>query len=78
MDTDKICPNCEATFSSLSCRNRHLTKRVCDKSGSSSKPTRKPQPPDPPSVLLKEDHEGLLLGNPCFFSRHNSFCSILS
>ena len=73
MDTDKICPNCEATFSTLSSRNRHVTKGVCGKSGVRSQSTRNPKPPDPPTVVLKEDHEGLLLGNTCFFSKYKSF-----
>ena len=73
MDTNKICPNCEATFSCLSARNRHISRRVCGKSGSGSHSTRNPKPPDPLTVVLKEDHEGLLLGNTCFFSKYKSF-----
>ena len=73
METDKICPNCETTFSSVGTRNRHMARKVCEKPGSRSQSTRNPQPPDPPSVLLKEDHEGLLLGHTCPYSKYNFF-----
>ena len=75
MDPNKICPNpnCEKTFSSVGTRNRHVARGVCGKSGSGSQSTRNPKPPDPPTVVLKDDHEGLLLGNTCFFSKYDSF-----
>ena len=78
MDNDKICPNCDATFSSLSTRNRHVTRGVCEKSGSRSQSTRNPKPPDLPSVVLKEDREGLLLGNNCFFSKYKSYSLVFN
>ena len=62
---DKICPHCRKTFSSLSVRNRHLQRSVCQKPGS--------QPPELPAVLLNEDHEGLLVGHTCPYSKYNCY-----
>ena len=74
---DKICPHCKKTFSSHSARNKHLQKNVCQKSGSSPGSTRNSRPSDPPAVILTEDHEGLLLGHTCPYSKYNIFSFVL-
>ena len=61
---DKICPHCRKTFSSHSVRNRHLQRGVCVKPGS---------PAEPPAVILNEDHEGLLVGHTCPYSKYNCY-----
>ena len=73
---DKIlCPHCKAPFSSVATRNRHVRGNVCGKGGSmaQARSIRKPRPPDPPSVLLRQDLEGLLVGHSCFYSKYNCF-----
>merc|ERR1711971_977327 len=71
-DEDKICPHCRKTFSSLSARNKHLWKNVCHNSVSRTPvSSRNPPPPAlPPAILLKEDHEGLLMGHNCPYSKY--------
>ena len=61
---DKICPHCRKTFSSHSVRNRHLQRGVCVKPGS---------PAEPPAIILNEDHEGLLVGHTCPYSKYNCY-----
>ena len=79
-DEDRICPHCRKTFSSHSARNKHLQKEVCQKSVSRTPvSSRNPPPPAlPPAILLKEDHEGLLTGHDCPYSKYKLFLLGLS
>ena len=79
-DEDKICPHCRKVFSNHSARNKHLQKNVCHKSVSRNpRSSQNPPPPDlPPAILLKEDHEGLLKGHNCPYSKYKLFLLSLS
>lgn len=74
-EDNKMCPHCRRTFSSLSARNKHQ-RNVCEAGSMTPVSTRKSRPPEVPAVLLKEDHEGLLLGHTCFFSIYR-ICELL-
>ena len=80
VDEDKICPHCRKTFSSQSARNKHQQNNVCNRSVSRTPvSSRNSPPPDlPPAILLKEDHEGLLMGHNCPYSKYKLFLLSLS
>ena len=79
-EEDKVCPHCRKTFSTHSARNKHLQRNVCHKSVSRTPSSRNspPPPPDLPAILLKEDHEGLLMGHNCPYSKYKLFLLSLS
>ena len=67
---DKKCPYCKALFASVNGKNKHVQKNVCGKAVTEARSTRNSRPAAPPSVLLEEDHLGLLLGHSCPYAKY--------
>ena len=67
---DRKCPHCRALFATISGKNKHIQKNVCGKAVTTGRSSRNSRPAAPPSVLLEEDHQGLLLGHSCPYAKY--------
>ena len=71
-DEDRKCPHCRTIFSTVGVKNRHIVRNVCQRSQSvpPARSSRTSRTPEPPAILLNEDHESLLVGHTCPYSKY--------
>ena len=69
---DRKCPHCQTLFSTVGVKNRHIARNVCQRSRSvpPDRSSRNSRTPEPPAIVLNEDHESLLVGHTCPYSKY--------